>query len=75
MVVGSVQDPADYLDSPESLEQLEKMMKHATHLALVVEALRNEHKGEETDPGEEKEEPEITGPKTAEFPDSTFYSS
>lgn len=90
-VLGYVQNPLSFFDSPSSLKHLESMLEHSARLSLIVEALSSTLGGETTtqpasaeakkgppfEASEEgiAEEDEMTGPKTAEFPDTTIYPS
>ena len=78
-VIGSLHDPDDFFETPDSAERADVLIKHATAISLIIKTqLGVEEQGEATPPTSDQqipEEEEEYGPKTAAMPDLTNYPS
>ena len=81
-IIGVLEDPAEYFETPSSLERREALAKHASAIADIIRVQLEENSPE----GKKSEEParsdddsdapdEEYGPKTAAMPDLTDYPS
>ena len=83
-VIGYLVDPQEFFDVPDSEEKLEQFKKSAQAVASMIAIAADSKESKEAVPDEtpprdeSREEPpeaEQFGPKTAELPDTTTYSS
>ena len=71
-IIGTLEDPAKFFDTPRTVEETEKLQAAADIIRTVI-SLQVQQDGNQTEHVES--EPEDYGPKTAAMPDPTVYSS
>ena len=81
-IIGMMEDPAEYFETPSSPERKETLMKHASALADIIrvqlegDSTMDDKREESTPPDNVSDTPdEEYGPKTAAMPDLTDYPS
>lgn len=71
-IIGTLEDPAKFFDTPKSMEELEKFRASADIIRTVISLQTTQ---EEDLAKQAEDEQEDYGPKTAAMPDPTIYSS
>ena len=71
-IIGTLEDPAKFFDTPKSVEELEKFRASADIIHTVISLQTTQ---EEDLAKQAEDEQEDYGPKTAAMPDPTIYSS
>ena len=77
-VVGILEDPSTFFETPATLERKEILVKHASAIAEVIKAQLTEDQvplSQSAQSHGDPNEQEDYGPKTAAMPDSTVYPS
>ena len=79
-VIGSLHDPEDFFETPDSIERADTLARHASTITAVIKAQLGvedlSHESTSSGPSQQiPEEEEEYGPKTAAMPDPTKYPS
>ena len=77
-IIGILEDPSEFFETPITAERREILSRHAATIAAIIKTQISEDKATEPTTGQahgDPDEQEDYGPKTAAMPDSTVYPS